>query len=395
VLEKYSVAGYLPGKFDEQRLTEWARGLRQELGQAPHLGLLFMSPDCAPDAAAILDIIRLHGQVPVLAGCTGASLVANHREIEGTAGMVLCLYHLPGASLKGFHLTQSQVEEANGPAFWYAETGLGLEQTNGWLVFADPFTFDTEAWLKQWNDAYAGLSVVGGLASGSSDNRATQIFLNGEVFDEGAVLISVAGKVQVSAVVSQGCTPIGEPWTITQSERNFIRQIGNRPAYKVLMDTFHGLDLEEQRKARGNLFIGLAMSEYLEQFHRGDFLIRNLLGGDPKSGALAVGALPRTGQTLQFQRRDAAAATEDMVALLERAKTTLAGKTIYGGCLCACNGRGIGLFGAPNHDAELVQKHLGPLGVAGFFCNGEIGPVGPRNYVHGYTAALGLLVEVE
>jgi small ligand-binding sensory domain FIST len=176
-------------------------------------------------------------------------------------------------------------------------------------------------------------------------------------------------------------------------EKNLIHHIGNRPAYAVLAETFQKLPPEEQRKAQGNLFIGLVVNEYLEDFHRGDFLVRNLIGGDPQSGVLAVGTLPRAGQTMQFQRRDAGAATEDMNELLARAKKQIGGAMIYGGCLCCCNGRGKHLFGCANHDAGLVQERLGPLGLSGFFCNGEIGPVGEKNFLHGYTASLALFVK--
>jgi small ligand-binding sensory domain FIST len=213
------------------------------------------------------------------------------------------------------------------------------------------------------------------------------------VFEDGGVAISVGGGVKLEGVISQGCTPIGESWTLTRVEKNLIHNIGNRPAYAVLAETFQKLPPDEQRKAQGNLLIGLVVNEYREDFHRGDFLVRNLIGGDPNSGVLAVGALPRAGQMMQFQRRDAAAATEDMNELLARAKKQLGGATIYGGCLCCCNGRGQNLFGAPNHDAELVQKQIGPLGLAGFFGNGEIGPVGGKNYLHGFTASLALFVK--
>lgn len=391
---EHSISAYFPGPFEELRLAAWAEDLRRQLGRAPTLGLVFLNPDWAETAAEALELIQLHARVPLLAGCSGVGLIAGNREIEDAPGAVLGLYHLPEARVRGFHLTQAQVLEADAKAYWYAETGIGREQTNSWLAFVNPYTLDTETWLKQWNDAYPGLPMVGGLASGVPSLRSTQVYLNTQVWEDGAVVISVGGGVCVGAVISQGCTPIGEPWTITQSERNFIRQIGNRPAYKVLMDTFQSLALEEQRKARGNLFIGLAMSEYVEQFQRGDFLIRNLLGGDPNSGALAVGAWPRTGQTVQFQRRDAEAATEDLVAMLNQACEKWQGHTLYGGCLFACNGRGVGLFGVPDHDAHLVQKRLGPLGLTGFFCNGEIGPVGSRNYLHGYTAALGVFMNV-
>jgi small ligand-binding sensory domain FIST len=106
-----------------------------------------------------------------------------------------------------------------------------------------------------------------------------------------------------------------------------------------------------------------------------------------------VGALPRLGQTIQFQRRDATAAEEDMNELLARATKQIGGAQIFGGCLCSCNGRGRGLFGQPNHDAQKVQQRFGPVGLAGFFCNGEIGPIGEKNFLHGFTASLALFVK--
>jgi small ligand-binding sensory domain FIST len=390
----FSIVAHWPGGFDEPGLCQWAESLRQRL-LAPRvsLGLVFMSPKFFPHAQQTLEILRVHARVPLLAGCSSAGLVAGSQEIENATGFVLALYSLPGAELKGFRFTQGQVEEANGPGYWHLETGVEPAHTNGWLVFIDPFHLDAESWVRSWNEAYAPLPALGGLASGAFNQQTTQVYLNGDVFEEGGVAISVGGDVKVAGVISQGCTPIGETWTLTRVERNLIHQIANRPAYAVLAETFQKLPLPEQQKARGNLFIGLVVNEYLEDFHRGDFLVRNLLGGDPNSGVLAVGALPRAGQTVQFQRRDAATASEDMREALDRAKKQLGNAAIYGGCLCCCNGRGKNLFGRPNHDAELVQERLGPLGLSGFFCNGEIGPVGEKNFLHGYTALLALFVK--
>jgi small ligand-binding sensory domain FIST len=170
--------------------------------------------------------------------------------------------------------------------------------------------------------------------------------------------------VTLAGVISQGCTPIGEAWTLTRVEQNLIRHIGNRPAYAVLNETVQKLSPEDQKKAAGNLHIGLVVNEYLEDFHRGDFLVRNLLGGDPNSGVLVVGTLPRMGQTIQFQRRDAASASEDMNELLALEKSRLADTEIYGGCLFCCNGRGKNLFGRSSHDSKLVQAHFGPTTVS-------------------------------
>ncbi len=382
------------GGFDEASLRSWAEALRARLA-APgvSLGVVFLTPSLFGQAEAVLELVRLHARVPLLVGCSSTSLVFDGNEAEDTDGLVLGLFALPGAELKGVHFDQRQVEEADAPDYWPRHTGVRVEDNRGWLVFLDPFHLDAEGWLRTWNSAYAPHPVLGGLASGNAQEPLTQVYLNGEVHEEGGVAVSVGGEVELQGVVSQGCTPIGQTWTITKAERNLIYEIGNRPAYEVLVETFQNLPPAEQEKTRGNVFVGLVANEYRDEFHRGDFLIRGLLDFDPRSRVLAVGAWPRPGQTLQFQRRDAAAATEDLTTLLARTRRDLAGRTVYGGCLCTCNGRGSHLFNAPNHDADLIQSRLGPLGLAGFFCNGEIGPVGTQNYLHGYTASLALFVE--
>lgn len=391
---EYSVAAHWPGDFDEAGLRDWAEKLRGQL-RAPQvsLGLVFMTPRFFPHAKQVLEILRVHARIPLLAGCSSTGLVAGSEEIEDDGGVALALYSLPGAELKEFYFAQPQIEAAETAEYWRTETGVNAGDTNGWLAFIDPFHLDAEAWLRGWNESYAPAPVFGGLASGIFSEQSTQVYLNGDVYEEGGVAISVGGAVKLAGVISQGCTPIGETWTLTRVEQNLIHRIANRPAYEVLAETVGQLSPEDQKKVRGNLFIGLVVNEYLEDFHRGDFLVRHLIGGDPNSGVLAVGATPRTGQTMQFQRRDAAAATEDMNELLGRAHKALGEGTIYGGCLCCCNGRGKNLFGHSGHDAQMVQQELGGIGLSGFFCNGEIGPIGAKNFLHGYTASLALFVK--
>ncbi|HMF12521.1 MAG TPA: FIST C-terminal domain-containing protein, partial [Gemmataceae bacterium] len=186
-----------------------------------------------------------------------------------------------------------------------------------------------------------------------------------------------------------GCEPIGQSWTITEASDHIIQSIGSRPAYEVLVETVRQLDPEKRDRANGNLLVGLAMDEYRDEFKRGDFLIRNLIGVDPRSGAIAIGAEPHVGQTLQFQIRDARAADEELRHMLSSA--AVAGEPTAAALLFACNGRGAGLFGAPDHDARTVRELLGPLPLAGLFCNGEIGPVGASTFLHGFTASLALL----
>jgi small ligand-binding sensory domain FIST len=390
---EFSVVAHWPGKFDERGLQSWASALRARLA-APQvsLGLVFMAPRFFSQAATVLELLRVHARIPLLIGCSGNWLIAGSEEVEAEAGLVVGLYHLPGAKLKACHFAQEQVMAANGPAYWHAHTGVAPAATHGWLAFLDPYQMDCEGWLRDWNAAYAPKPVFGGLACGPANDTGTQLYLNGEVFDAGGVAVSFGGDVRLDGVISQGCTPIGDTWTITRADRNFILQIGNRRAFDVLEETFNRLPPDEQRMAQGNLFIGLVANEYLEEFHRGDFLIRNLMGADRGSGALMVGALPRIGQTIQFQRRDATTASQDITGLLQREKARLGGSRILGGCLCSCSGRGQQLFKQPSHDAHHVQETLGRFGLAGFFGNGEIGPIGEKSFLHGFTASLALFV---
>ena len=383
----HSVSAHWP----EALTAESVRQLRNQLAAPPALGLIFIAPSLFPNAKELLELVQIEAQVPTLIGCSGASLIATDHEIEKQPGVALGLYSLPDAKLDVFHFTQEQVEESTGPGYWHMETGI--EQTNGWLAFADPFTFNGDAWLNLWNEAYPGCPTLGGMASGDFTDQSTQLYWNDKVFDQGALAMAITGGVELTGVISQGCTPIGDTWTITRADGHYIHEIGNRPAYDVLMETLNAMPQSEKQNLRGNLFIGLVVNEYLDEFHRGDFLIRNLVGVDPSTGTLAVGATPRVGQTIQFQRRDAKAGTEDIEALLQRATKQLGSKPVYGACLCSCNGRGQRMFGRPHHDAAQVQRALGPLGLAGFFCNGELGPVGEKNFVHGYTASLALFVK--
>jgi small ligand-binding sensory domain FIST len=390
----HSAAGHLAGPYDEATLVAFAEALRARVTAGPPtLGLVFMGGPFHAQAKEALELVRLHARVPLLAGCSSHALVANGREIEGEAGLALALYHLPGAELHGFHFHARDIEEGDTPNFWVRQSGVTPEHVRGWLVFADPFHMRSDQWLRGWNAAYAPRPILGGLATGSDGEYSSQVYLNGEVFDEGGVAVSVGGAVALAGLVAQGCEPVGETWTITRAEGNVIHEIGRRPAYEVLQETFANLPDAIRARAQGNIFVGLAVNEYREEFQRGDFLIRNLIGGDPKSGALAVAAFPRAGQTVQFQLRDAKAASADLAEHLTQTRTELAGKAVYGGCLCVCNGRGTHLFGQPDHDAGLVSRALAPLEFAGMFCNGELGPVGAGNFIHGYSAMLALFMQ--
>ncbi len=371
--------------YDEGRVRSVAEEMRAELGAAPTLALAFVSTSYAARLAEFQEVVTVHGHAPVVCGCTGSGLIGTGREAETTEGFSLLFLHLPEARVRAVPIAQEQVEASSGAAYWRDLAG-GV--ADAWLALANPFRFDADTWLREWNVAFPGTPCLGGLASGAQDNDDVTVFGPQIGMTSEALVVALEG-VRVGGVISQGCRPIGEALPVTRVEEHLLLELGSRPAYQVLEQAYQELADAEKERARGNLFAGLAVDEYKERFGRGDFLVRNILGADPSTGAVVVGAHPRAGQTLQYQLRDAASADEDLAALLSPLQRESA-KPVASLLFC-CNGRGRNLFGAPDHDAKLVAAATNGAPSAGFFCNGEIGPIGPSNFLHSYTASVGLI----
>jgi small ligand-binding sensory domain FIST len=351
-------------------------------GEAPDLLVVFASAGFADDYARLVARALEISQATELAGCSASAVIAGDRELEEEPGVAVLALRLPPGALLGVrHVAPDSLSDSS---------VLPLSACHGIIVLADPFTVDVGQLVSGLERAYPGVPIVGGLATGSASVKATSVFCGPSVSEAGAVVIGLGGSIRLQPVVSQGCEPIGQVWTITDASENIVRMIGGRPAYQVLVDTIQGLEPTQRERAGGNLLVGLAMNEYRDEFKRGDFLIRNLMGVDPRGGAIAVGAEARVGQTLQFQIRDAHAADDELRTMLGVAPAGVSAALLF-----ACNGRGVGLFGEPDHDARTVRELLGPVPLAGLFCNGEIGPVGAATYLHGFTASLALVAPNE
>lgn len=378
---------------------QWESALQQafsELNDLQHIDvvILFASSFYAAHFPAILARIREATGGALLIGCAGQAIIGQKQELEDVPALSLLTLTLPDAILRPVRFTQTMLETCETPLGWRECLDVRLDDANAWLIFADPFRLEIEHLLDGLAGAYGECPVLGGLASSSDPSaRQTHVFLNDEVFTDGGVGLALGGPYTLLPLVSQGCEPIGETWTITSVRDNLIRTISNRPAYDMLVETFKGLPHEVQQRAQRNLLVGLAADEYLDTFQRGNFLIRPLIGVERGTGALAIGALPRIGQTIQFQMRDARAADLDLTELLDQVSATLGHQLPIAGVLCSCNGRGTGLFGSPHHDACSIHRQLGEFPLAGLFCNGEIGPIGPRPFLHGFTASLALLIQ--
>ena len=365
----------IPGPFDSGSVRDAAFRIRDDLGRPAQIAVAFVSPDYIPHLPEFIETLRVDGRILNIAGCTSIGRIVDRHEVEkgpGCSILALCCDIGDPVILKG----QDPTCDFPGP------------RPHASILLANPFCFETDEWLRQWNREYPGMAAVGGLASGG-DESDLAVFLNDRLVD--AVCLPLSGRSTILPLVSQGCRPIGEPLTVTRAEHNIVYALGGQPAYEVLETAFESLSDSEKSVAKGNLFAGLAGTEYLDDFKPGDFLIRNIIGADPGSGAVVIGGIPRTGQTLQYQLRDRDIAKADLKRVL--ATRALHGVRPFATLLFSCLGRGESFFGSPNHDASGFFAAAGRSPLAGFFCNGEIAPVAGRNAVHGYTAAAALWIE--
>jgi small ligand-binding sensory domain FIST len=321
-------------------------------------------------------------------------VIGERREVENRPGLAVMAASLPGVTLTPFHIEQSDLEETWQATYWQQRLSVSPAAEPAFILLPDPFTIDAQKLLDVFNTTFPHRPVLGGLASGGQSPDTCALLYNGEVV-HGAVGAVLEGNFVLRTVVSQGCKPIGQPQIITRSEGHIIYELGGRSALEVIRETIDNLSPEDQALIRTSLMIGRVIDEYKEQFGRGDFLIRTFMGADAASGAVAFGDAFRPGQTVQLHVRDAATAREDLHLLMRNLTPTLAERPARGALLFSCNGRGAHMYGEPDHDSRVIAETTGAIPLAGFFCNGEIGPIGNTNFLHGFTASIGIFQEKE
>jgi small ligand-binding sensory domain FIST len=353
-------------------------------GAEVDLAFVFLSPAHLDEAEAAAAAVREVLAPRHLLGCVAEGVVAGARELEEGPGVAVWAGALPGAEIECFHV--ATVETGDGIAL----AGLPeLEDPSLVVLLVDPFTFPIGVVLTRLNETYERIPLVGGIAAGGRQPGAQALILDGAAHTEGAVGAVVSG-MPVLTVVSQGCSPIGREAAITRCEGNVVYELAGKPALERLRREIASLSSEEQASAAYGLLAGLVIDENLPEYGPDDFVMRGLLGADQATGALVLGDAVRVGQTLRFFVRDAASADTGLRRALGDA---LRGGKPAGALLFTCNGRGTNMFSEPDHDARVVAEALGTQALAGFFCGGEIGPVGGKAFLHGFTATLAVFLE--
>ena len=367
-------------------------------GASPDLVFVFPSSHFAEDGVAIATALRARFGDAVLLGCSGGGVIGGWREIERQPAVALVGAVLPDVRLTAFHVPSERLYPlALDPSGWHDVLGVIPEEQPAFVLLPDPFTVDAAQVLTSFDVAYPRCPVVGGLASGGGGPGEHVLFCvpRGEdpvvgTVDGGLVGLALVGDVALDTIVAQGCRPIGPALEVTRCDRNLLFELDGHPAIAVLETIFEALDESDQGLFRRSPMLGVAMEPGRGTPRRGDFLVRGLLGIDRVRRLIGVGFPLDVGQSVQFHVRDATTSAEDLTELLARYAGTDRGSAPAGALLFSCLGRGAYLYGVADHDTKAFRTLVGEVPVGGFFCNGEIGPVHARSWLHGYTSSFGI-----
>ncbi len=344
-------------------------------GVEPDLVLVFASSAHVEFLGEISSAIRTVLRPGRLVGSAASAVLACGRESEDVAA--LAVWAAWTSPVRPLRLTT----RTDGGAVAIEGVPADLPEGATLLVIADPFSFPAEGLVDQLAAVRPDINVVGGLSSAAGVPGANALVLDDTVYRDGAIGAVIPREQLVGPVVSQGCRPVGEPMVVTGSDRHFLLELAGRPALERLTELVADLPPDDRLLLARGVHLGVVIDESRPRFDQGDFLVRSILGADKDHGVLAVGDQVPVGTTVQFQVRDADSADADLHRVLR-------GVHGDGALVFTCNGRGVDLFGVQDHDASAVANQLGTDAIAGMFCSGELGPVGGRSFVHGFTASI-------
>lgn len=374
----------------EEAVAEAEEQLRRDPAvDQPDLIVAFVSAAYGAAIERLPQLLRPLLGDGLLFGCNAGGLIGGGTEEEEEPGLALLCGRLPDTSLSAVHLEQATLPPlSTSRESWWRLLDLGAESGASFVLLADPGTIDAEACARGIDRAFPGSTVIGGLASGALEPGTARLLTGDGMHRSGGILLALSGNVVVDPVVAQGCRPIGDPLFVTACEGNLVNELDGRRPKDLLTSLFATLDEADRARFGDALCIGIALPGPRQIVGTGDFLMRNVLGLDPETGALWIGSRIARNTVVQFHLRDGTSAAQELEARL--------GDSLHGrlppqaALLFACAGRGRNLFGVTGHDSGMLRRKI-DIPVTGMFCAGEIAPIQGATFVHGYTSVFGLI----
>ncbi|MEM7251811.1 MAG: FIST N-terminal domain-containing protein [Pseudomonadota bacterium] len=353
--------------------TDWAICCDQAIadldGATGTLGFLYVTDAFVNAMPGIINRLRDKTGVTDWVGSVGLGICATGVEYFERPALAVLLtsldpadYRLIGTDGEDWSSVESACATVRGGAYFG-------------MVHADPTNPNVATILSDLPGKASDAFFVGGLTS----SQSTHWQVANQVSQGGVSGVLLGSEVPVRTQLTQGCTPIGPRHEVTRSERNFVVELDGRPALDVFREDIGEILARDLRRVAGYIFAALPIADT----DTGDYLVRNLVGVDPRTGVVAIGELVEPGQKLMFCRRDHNTAREDMVRMLEDLKGSLAGPP-QAGVYFTCLARGPNLFGPNGEEVQMIRDVLGDFPMVGFFGNGEIS----NNRLYAYTGVL-------
>ncbi len=388
----------------EAAVTEVTQTILSSLSTSADVGIFWISSAYASDYPRLIPLILEKLPLPILIGCGGWGIIGQNEgkevsEIENNPALSLTVGCLPNVKVNPFFLNPESLPDLDSPpTIWQELIGVSPQEQADFILLSDPFSTPINDLLAGLDFAYPQSVKVGGLSSSSLMGVPGTVFYyqvdnpRSGFYNQGTVGLALSGNITIDTIVAQGCRPIGKPYQVVKGERNIILELSQDGETKYplnwLRELMNSLNDSDRTLAQHSLFVGVVRDEFKQELQAGDFLIRNLLGVDPQLGAISIGDRVRPGQRLQFHLRDAQTSADDLDTLLKQFNPST---PIQGALMFSCLGRGQTLYQVPNFDSQLLANYFPGVPIGGFFCNGEIGPVGKETFLHGYTSVIALL----
>ncbi len=376
----------------EEAIAQAAREVSVALGeQKPDITFVFISSRFQSEFASVPGLVAGYLPSKLVVGCSAGGVIGGGVECEGAEAVSITSALLPGVKCAPYYTDMEDApNEDAAPQAWKEWLHMGDAEPQGFVILADPFSVAVEPLLSGLDYIFPQSVKIGGLASGATSPGGNAIFVNDQVYRSGVVAVAMHGNLVVDTVVAQGCKPIGEPLTVTKCSQNILEGVGGVSPLQYLKQLVPTLSDYDRALMETSLFLGMVMDPLKQEFRNGDYLVRNIVGMDSTTGNLAVGSLLHEGLVVQFHLRDSITSAEDLQSVLSVYRAEGNAEDASGALLFSCLGRGQYLYGQPHHDSSLFKQVVGQVPLGGFFCNGEIGPVGASTYVHGYTSSFGI-----
>lgn len=376
----------------EDAVTVAASSITDQLdGESPDVLFVFSSPHHAASQDEMTEILlRQFGECNIL-GCSSGGVIGAGIESERGPGFAVSAAVLPGVSISLFHIENDSLPNEDSPQEdWNNALNISPGTQPEFVLLTDPYSFDANRLIAGLDYAFPKSTKIGGLASAGYGDRVNSLYLHDRVYHSGAIGVCMTGSVTIDAIVAQGCRPIGIPMKVSSSTGNWLIGLDEKKPLELLAELLGTLDEKDSKLAKDSLFIGMAMDRLNDEPSMGEFLIRNIVGLDQARGYMAIGEIPSEGQLVQFHLRDAIASSEELEILLNNYAEESPIYEECGALLFSCLGRASALYGKPGHDSDMFRSKVNQMPLAGFFCNGEIGPVEGNTFLHTYTSSFGI-----